>query len=538
MRSKSNIIVLLIALLAFLPVLASGYLLDGHVRARETPLLLQAATDISSEAQAAVYEAIETMDEVLLASPSLCTNSFVNFLSRRMQQSVFVRQVLVENKLGVRYCEALGGNVTYESLSEDMPIPGRSEVVSAVRMPGLDFPGLQITRTLDRNKRIAAYVTFNHILAADRLPPGLRDVSFLRVSFTDGTELFSVGDPTEYESSHDSGEFITAVGFAGDVPLRVEVAVPFAMVRAGYADLYVALTILGCLLSAGVLIASIRSVRRSNLPSFNLAEAISAGEIKPYYQPVMDITTGKLYGCEVLARWVKPDGEVISPAAFIEYAEVSGLAVPMTISLMESVRSDLAEISKINPNLRISINLFEGHFRDGAVVEDVVTIFSDSDISFRQLVFEITERFPMQDHAQADRVIAGFQALGCKIALDDVGTGHSNLAYVQNLGIDIIKIDRVFIEPITKETKAAPILDGLIKMAQELNTGLIAEGIETEAQALYLRQRGVKNVQGFLFAPALPAEKYVEMVRTINNPTPAYASIQDADGNSAGLYAA
>lgn len=538
MRSKSNIIVLLIALLAFLPVLASGYLLDGHVRGRETPLLLQAATDISSEAQAAVYEAIEAMDDVLLASPSLCTNSFVNFLSRRMQQSVFVRQVLVENKLGVRYCEALGGNVEYEVLSENLSIPGRAETVAAVRMPGLDFPGLRITRALDLNKHISAFVTFNHVLADERLPLGLRDASFLRVSFTDGTELFSVGDPMEFENSQNSGKHITAVGFAGDVPLRVEVAVPFDVVRAGYADLYVGLTILGCLLSAGVLITSLRSVKRSQLPSFDLAEAISTGEIKPFYQPVMDITTGKLYGCEVLARWVKPDGEIISPAAFIEYAEVSGLAVPMTISLMESVRSDLAEISKINPDLRISINLFEGHFRDGSIVDDVVTIFSDSEITYRQLVFEITERFPMQDHAQADRVITGFQSLGCKIALDDVGTGHSNLAYVQNLGVDIIKIDRVFIEPITTDTKAAPILDGLIKMAQELNTGLIAEGIETEAQALYLRQRGVKNVQGFLFAPALPAEKYVEMVRTINNPEPAYASVEDADGNNAGLYAA
>ena len=125
------------------------------------------------------------------------------------------------------------------------------------------------------------------------------------------------------------------------------------------------------------------------------------------------------------------------PGAFIEYAEVTGLAIPMTLSLMQQVRTDLAELCRDMPDMKVSINLFEGHFRDGTIVEDVQAIFGGSAISFRQLVFEITERRPIGNSAQADSVIAGLHALGCRLAMDDAGTGHSNLAYMQTLGIDV-----------------------------------------------------------------------------------------------------
>src|SRR6185312_10354899 len=99
----------------------------------------------------------------------------------------------------------------------------------------------------------------------------------------------------------------------------------------------------------------------------------------------------------------------------------------------------------------------------------------------------------------------GLHALGVRLAMDDVGTGHSNLAYMQTLGVDVIKIDRVFVDMVKPETQQVPVLDGLISMCRDLGTEIIAEGVETEAQALYLRGRGVVMAQGFLFAPALKA---------------------------------
>jgi EAL domain-containing protein (putative c-di-GMP-specific phosphodiesterase class I) len=207
---------------------------------------------------------------------------------------------------------------------------------------------------------------------------------------------------------------------------------------------------------------------------------------------------------------------VVLPGAFIEYAEITGLAIPMTLSLMQQVRSDLSDICLEMPDLKISINLFDGHFRDGSVVEDVKAIFGASSIAFRQLVFEITERRPLANSTAAHGVIAGLHALGVRLAMDDVGTGHSNLAYMQTLGVDVIKIDRVFIEMIKSDTQAVPVLDGLISMCRDLGTDIVAEGVETEAQAIYLRNRGVVMAQGFLFAPALKVGAFKELARALN----------------------
>jgi EAL domain-containing protein (putative c-di-GMP-specific phosphodiesterase class I) len=165
--------------------------------------------------------------------------------------------------------------------------------------------------------------------------------------------------------------------------------------------------------------------------------------------------------------------------------------------------------------MKVSINLFEGHFRDGQVVEDVEAIFKESSIQFRQLVFEITERKPLEKMAQALSVIGGLHALGCRLALDDAGTGHSNLAVLQTLGVDMVKIDRVFVEMIKGGDSPVPVLDGLINMAHELGTEIVAEGVETEAQAVYLRARGVVNAQGYLFAPPLRASAFRELAAAL-----------------------
>jgi EAL domain-containing protein (putative c-di-GMP-specific phosphodiesterase class I) len=188
----------------------------------------------------------------------------------------------------------------------------------------------------------------------------------------------------------------------------------------------------------------------------------------------------------------------------------------MTLSLMQQVRYDLNDLCLEMPDIKVSINLFAGHFRDTGIVEDVQAIFANSNVGFRQLVFEITERSPIGNSTAAQSVISGLHALGVRLAMDDVGTGHSNLAYMQTLGVDVIKIDRVFVDMVKPETQQVPVLDGLISMCRDLGTEIIAEGVETEAQALYLRGRGVVMAQGFLFAPALKAGAFKELARALN----------------------
>lgn len=516
MKSRySHILMLLGALVAFIPIFAVDYLLDAYVRVREKAVAQQSVNTISSQIDISVNDAIAALRRILADSPSLCTSTFVANVQREIESSINVRQVLVENADGVQYCDAFGRAVVYSPLSGSLPIVGFTETLTVVKLGEMAMPALKITQAFGDTRRVSAFVP---LLGQSQraIEDNLASAAMLRIMLTNGASLLTVGDATWFDNRGSSTEFLSASSFAGELPIKVETAVPFAMARAGYADLDACFTVLACLFGAGFLLFLLNFVRRSRVPAFDLERAISRGEIKPYYQPVINLRTGELTGCEVLCRWEKKNGQVVSPGAFIDYAEVTGLAIPMTLSLMQQVKYDLGDLCQMMPDLKVSINLFEGHFRDASIIDDVVAIFGDSKIAYRQLVFEITERHPLGNSAVAGTVIAGLHALGSRLALDDAGTGHSNLAFIGTLGVDIIKIDRVFVDMVKPGTTQVPVLDGLITMARELDCEIVAEGVETEEQALYLRSRGVVQAQGFIFAPALKVGAFRELATALH----------------------
>jgi len=509
----SHILTLIAAILAFVPVMGVDWLLDNYVRVRERVQLQSSLEAISERIETGAYDGIASLRKILADSPSLCTPTFIANVHQEIQRSLYLKQVVVENADGVQYCDAFGMQVSYSPLSESLAIPGHTETLAVGALAGLETPVLKVTQAFGSTRLVSAIVP---IISANRsgLLSRFKPTAMVRITLTNGTPVLVAGDT----SAFDRGEtdFIASSVFAGELPIRIEAAVPFAMVRADYTDLDVSFTIIACIMSGAFLVLALQYVRRSKLPAFDLERAIAAGELKPYYQPVINLKTGKLAGCEMLCRWEKRNGDVVMPGQFIEYAEITGLAIPMTLGLMQQVRNDLADLCLEMPDMKVSINLFEGHFRDTTIVEDVQAIFGGSTVSFRQLVFEITERTPIGNSASAHTVIAGFHALGVRLAMDDVGTGHSNLAYMQTLGVDVIKIDRVFVDMIKSDTQAVPVLDGLIAMCRDLGTEIVAEGVETEAQALYLRSRGVVMAQGFLFAPALKVGAFKELARALN----------------------
>lgn len=516
LRSRySHILMLLGAILAFLPILAVDYLLDGYVRARENNNIQQSVTAFTEQIELTANDATAALRRILTDSPSLCTPTFISNVQREIETSLNLKQVLVENSDGVQYCDAFGRQVVYSPMSESLPIPGRTETLTVVKLGEMEMPALKITQVFSQSRIVSAFVPLLG-QSPQSLSSGLQIASLVRVMLTNGTPILTVGDPAPFDRRGSSSDFIYAQSFAGELPLRAEAAVPFAIARTGYSDLDMWFTGIACLIGASFLVFALQYVRRSRVPAFDLERAIALGELKPYYQPVINLRTGELVGCEVLCRWEKRNGEVIPPGAFIDYAEVTGLAIPMTLSLMQQVKFDLQDICQQMPTIKVAINLFEGHFRDGAIVEDVQAIFGGSGISFRQLVFEITERRPLGNSVQAVTVVAGLHALGARLAMDDVGTGHSNLEYIQTLGVDIIKIDRVFVNMIEPGTTQVPVLDGLIAMAKDLGTEIVAEGVETEAQALYLRAHGVVQAQGFIFAPALKVGAFRELALALH----------------------
>ena len=518
----SHVLMLIGAILAFAPIVAVDYLLDAYVRYRERIVAQDYVQAISAQIDASALNGVAALRKVIADSPSLCTPTFVSNAQAAIDGSLNLKQFLVENLDGVQYCDAYRRIVEHSPLSEPLPVPGLTEAISVVKFGDMGMPALKISQTFGETRRISAFVPLLGQTEA-AMGASLREASMVRISLTNGLSIITLGDSSGFDRRSGNTEYISAQGFAGQFPIKVEHAVPFAMVRAGYADLDAVFTVIACIASGGFLLFSLSYVRRSRVPAFGLERAIERNEIKPYYQPVINLRTGGLVGCEVLCRWEKKNGQVIPPGAFIDYAEVTGLAIPMTVSLMEQVRNDLGELCKTIPDMKISINLFEGHFRDVGIVEDVQAIFGSSPIDFRQLVFEITERRPLGNSMATTSVISGLHALGARLAMDDVGTGHSNLAYLGTLGVDVIKIDRIFVDMIKPGTTQVAVLDGLIAMGKDLNCEIVAEGVETEEQALYLRSRGVLHAQGYIFAPALKVAAFRQLALALNaatNPQP------------------
>lgn len=237
------------------------------------------------------------------------------------------------------------------------------------------------------------------------------------------------------------------------------------------------------------------------------------GEFVAYYQPVVDMGTGGIIGCEVLLRFRTSEGTIVSPSAFIAYAETTGVIMEVTHNLMLRVARELDGLSKDYNDLKIGINLTGKHFEDVSVIDDIRSIFEKTSTSFEQLVFELTERHPVEDFEIARMVISGIQQLGSSVALDDAGTGHGGFSYLQKLGLDVIKIDKMFVDTFSSDVTTMTIIDIIVELAKSLDMGIIAEGVESEDQVERLRDLGISAAQGYYFSPALPPEKYIDLVR-------------------------
>ncbi len=246
--------------------------------------------------------------------------------------------------------------------------------------------------------------------------------------------------------------------------------------------------------------------------SSELHQAIDREEFIPFYQPIINLRTGHLVGCEVLMRWRRPNGLVLQPSAFMDELEDPILARKVTQFIMRKALEECGDMLQARPHLYIAFNLFASQFVDTHIVTDLKSIFTDSKIALYQIMLEITEHKPLPDLAKASKIVGDIQALGCTVALDDLGIGCSNLITLQALGVNQIKIDKHFIDTIRKAEVSSPIVDGLIHIANALELGIVAEGIETRDQVQNLLSRGVTSGQGYVFSKPLGAAEFMKLL--------------------------
>jgi len=397
-----------------------------------------------------------------------------------------------------------------------------SEVVIEVVRLGNEYDnGLRIRRTIADASWLAALIP-SDLLIPRISPTGGPIIVNASLTASDGT---LIGERSAAQPDHPAPQDLLRARFPSEhFGVVVNTSISRARVLAAHADLVMVAT-LGTGLSAALLFALVafRPWRSRGDQVNELARAIDRDEFVPYYQPIVDIATARLVGAEVLVRWRKADGTIVPPGQFIPFAEATGLIVPMTRALMRQVCIEAGAAIGARPHFTIGFNLSARHFIDEAIVKDIGRIFGGSRIALSQVLLEVTERQPLENLTMARRVIATLQGLGVHVGIDDLGTGHSGLSYMLKLGVDFIKIDKMFIDAIGTERYSTTIIDTLIALGRDMRLEIIAEGVETFEQVQHLRERGIRKAQGYVFAPPLPGPSFLQLLEA-SDPKPAERS--------------
>ncbi len=240
-----------------------------------------------------------------------------------------------------------------------------------------------------------------------------------------------------------------------------------------------------------------------------LREALEREEYVVYYQPVANMASGEVTGCEALLRWRHPRSGLVLPGEFIEVAEEIGLLLPLGEWVLRTACKQAKAWQEAGfAPVRMSVNLSARQIQDGCLVETVRQALEDAGLDPALLELEITESAVMTNVEATAAMLQELKAMGVGIAVDDFGTGYSSLSYLKQFPIDTVKIDGSFVRDIATDPNDAAIVTTIIAMAKSLKVRVIAEGVETAQQLEFLRERGCDEYQGFILSKAVPAETF------------------------------
>jgi diguanylate cyclase (GGDEF)-like protein len=236
----------------------------------------------------------------------------------------------------------------------------------------------------------------------------------------------------------------------------------------------------------------------------DLRIAIVEGGLEIHYQPIVDLRSDEITGCEALLRWRHPVRGMISPAEFIPVAEETGLIEEIG---QWTLRTACAEAAAWPGHIRLAVNVSPVQFRSPTLSLKVAAALADTGLDPRRLELEITEAVLIADDDAALVALTQLRALGVHIALDDFGTGYSSLSYLQRFPFDKIKIDRSFVKELMRGTGSASIIRAVVSIAADRNMITTAEGVETQEQREAVQSLGCTQMQGYLFSAARPAHE-------------------------------
>jgi diguanylate cyclase (GGDEF)-like protein len=241
----------------------------------------------------------------------------------------------------------------------------------------------------------------------------------------------------------------------------------------------------------------------------DLRHAVENEDFKIRYQPIVSLTTGRIYGFEALARWNHPERGEVNPVEFISHAEETGLIVALGRWILQGALQQLktwTDDGAVDETMVVSVNVSKRQVAERGFVDEVRQVLADVGISGSRLKLEITESVIMENPDSIAEVLQEFKDLGIQVHMDDFGTGYSSLSYLHRFPLDVLKIDRAFISTMSAETDYAVVVETVVALAHTLNMQVVVEGVETEQQLQKLLLLNCDFAQGFYFAKPLVAD--------------------------------
>jgi sensor c-di-GMP phosphodiesterase-like protein len=325
----------------------------------------------------------------------------------------------------------------------------------------------------------------------------------------DPREVKKLGDRNAV--THVDDRAITAIRRSNLAEVAVIASLPTSYIRQRETKAALLFVPMGALVSLLLGITVIRSGQRQQTLPFVLRQAIRQKEFFMNYQPIVDLRTGSVVAAEALIRWRRPTGEMVRPDLFIPVAEETGLMPKITEIVIDLVMHDAARILARDPNFRLNLNFSSKDIQTGNAVDQLVRVAALHRVSLSSLTVEITETGLLS----GERSLQAVQTLrraGVKIAMDDFGSGYSSVANLMTLDVDCLKVDKLFVDSIGRESATSQVIVHIIEMARSLQISVTAEGVENLDQVAYLREHGVQYGQGFMFGRPMPIDALLATV--------------------------
>jgi c-di-GMP phosphodiesterase len=461
-----------------------------------------------------------SLDEIAKRIVGDCNSSALQVLRLQVYQRSNLKDVRIINPDGSVICAAYSETLEFDKgwVRRDDMLPSADGAALLFRVD--QFSGIALgvakdfankdfgNKDFGKPMSLAGIIGLNASLF-DLMPKDLRDYSTVILKLSNGQVM--AGDRPGAEDV----VFRDPIALSQDsrrYPFRVELKVEGSALATWDNEPYCLIVGLAGLLGLafGGLIA--HAAFRPPSPVAELDSALANGAVKPFFLPTFELRTGRIVGCEVLARWIKPDGAVVPPMSFIPLAETSGRIEPLTWCVLRQALRDLHPVLSSDRTFILSINVMPRHMVSHGFVNQLRAVAIEQRVSPRQIALEVTERDAFPDLKKAAQVIAELRDRGFTVALDDVGIGHNGLSQIQALGANVLKIDKFFVDSISRDAAAHATVEMLVRLARELKMTVLAEGIETDEQRLALTECGVGEGQGYLVSPPLPAEKFLAFV--------------------------